>query len=517
MKRLFNVRFVLTVLLLVSMAFAGYSIYYKTKSWGFTFSPKKLTNVWTVEAHIAFEPNGYPIKVSMAIPATSSEYKVLNEEIIATNYKIKKINNGVNKIELTNKAQEVPQNIYYQVMLYDNEDGKGKVKAPAPQAPKKPILDEQRSVLAKEIIKSANALPGDKVQQIIRFFNIEPMESVAMAYLPAKRSPKIMADTISDILALQGIPTRMVRGVMLEESRSSVAPDLMLEAYVENRWMIYNLLTGKKGIPESFVIFQRGGESLLDIEGGENSTIKFSVIKSVSSNLGMASARSKVADNEKLYEYSIYNLPILTQNMIKWLMVFPIGILVVVLMRNVVGLKTMGTFTPMLVAMALTQTGFWQGLLGFAIIVGLGLLIRGVLSKLNLLLVPRISAVVIFVILIMQIMTILGDRFTFEILSSAAFFPIIIMAWIIERASITWEEDGAANAGQEIFYSMLVAIIVYFVIVSENIRYIMFAFNELNLVVLFVVMLLGTYTGYRLTELKRFSPIVRPVRRSKTN
>jgi hypothetical protein len=37
----------------------------------------------------------------------------------------------------------------------------------------------------------------------------------------------------------------------------------------------------------------------------------------------------------------------------------------------------------------------------------------------------------------------------------------------------------------------------------------MFAFNEFNLVIMFVVMLLGTYTGYRLTELTRFLPLAK--------
>lgn len=90
-----------------------------------------------------------------------------------------------------------------------------------------------------------------------------------------------------------------------------------------------------------------------------------------------------------------------------------------------------------------------------------------------------------------------------------SFFPIIITAWIIERASITWEEDGPVNATREIIFSILVAIITYFVICNNYIRHIMFAFNELNLVILFIVMLLGTYTGYRLTELKRFSPLAK--------
>ena len=83
------------------------------------------------------------------------------------------------------------------------------------------------------------------------------------------------------------------------------------------------------------------------------------------------------------------------------------------------------------------------------------------------------------------------------------------MAWIIERASITWEEEGAFNSCREIVFSMIAALATYAVICNETIRYIMFAFNELNLVILFLIMLLGTYTGYRLTELKRFRPLVK--------
>ena len=55
----------------------------------------------------------------------------------------------------------------------------------------------------------------------------------------------------------------------------------------------------------------------------------------------------------------------------------------------------------------------------------------------------------------------------------------------------------------------IAALAPYAVICNETIRYIMFAFNELNLVILLLIMLLGTYTGYRLTELKRFRPLVK--------
>jgi hypothetical protein len=233
------------------------------------------------------------------------------------------------------------------------------------------------------------------------------------------------------------------------------------------------------------------------------------VLKSVATPLKMAEHRTKNSGRIARYKYSIYTLPVLEQNTLKWLMIFPLAILMVVIMRNIIGVSTMGTFTPMLLAMSLVKTGFVSGLVCFSVMILLGLIMRAMVAKLNLLLVPRISFVVIFVILLIQLLTIIGYRMNYEIVSSAIFFPIIITAWIIERASITWEEDGAMNTIKEIFNTLLTAIVTYFVISNEYVRHVMFAFNELNIVIMFIVMLLGTYTGYRLTELKRFAPLIK--------
>ena len=64
------------------------------------------------------------------------------------------------------------------------------------------------------------------------------------------------------------------------------------------------------------------------------------------------------------------------------------------------------------------------------------------------------------------------------------------------------------NTIKEILFTFLTAMVTYFVISNEYVRHVMFAFNELNLVIMFIVMLLGTYTGYRLTELTRFAPLI---------
>ncbi len=506
MKKWFSVRFVLTIGLLLSIVFAGYSMWYKMAAWGFGLTPGLSTDVWTIESRISFKPTGDAIKVVIGRPSSGKEFKILDESVIAKGYDVQKTDT---QFVMTAPAQSKTQDVYYRVLLYDNVEGRGKIEAPQPPKPTVPSFDDQSLVFAKQILTVATEQPGDEAQQLIQLMNQDPPHEAVVAFLPERQSPKEMAQTLVDLLALNAVPARVVRGIKLEENKKTFTPDVMLEAYTKGKWTVYNIETGDKGLPEDFVIFQRDGRTLVDVIGGTDSTYRFSVMKSVNSSFGMARHRAKVAETEGLFNASIYNLPIGQQNILKWLMVFPLAILMVVLMRNVVGIKTMGTFTPMLIAMAMVETGFLPGLICFTIIVGVGFLIRLLLSRLNLLLVPRIASVVIFVILMMQVFAVIGYQMDWRVASSALFFPIIIMAWVIERASITCEEEGFKSAAKEVFYSVLVAIVTYFVIVNDTIRHIMFAFNELNLVILFVVMLLGTYTGYRLTELKRFASLAK--------
>lgn len=508
-KKLASVRLFLTIGLVLSVLVAGWSIYYKVTYWDFSFIPNQTTKVWTIESHLTFKPEAESVKIVFARPTASKEFKILDESIIAKGYDIAQ---EEERFILTGQKQKKQQDVYYRVLVYDTIEGKGKTQAPKPKKPQLPVLDDQTMDVARQLITLAKEQEGDKVQQVINLLNQTPPNETVVAFMPERKSAKETAQVVSDLLSISQVPSRILRGVKLSESKKTFTPDVMIEAYMDGRWIVYNIETGQKGIPEDFIIFQRGGTSLVDVEGGTDSVTKYSVLKSVNSSFKMAKHRAKVAEQETFFSYSIYNLPINQQNALKWLMIFPLAIFVVVILRNVVGIKTMGTFTPMLISMALIETGFGAGLVSFTIIIGIGLAIRALLSRLNLLLVPRISAVVIFVILIMQVFTILGYQLDWKIASSALFFPIIIMAWIIERASIIWEEEGFKNATKEVFFSVVVAVITYFVIVNPYIRHIMFAFNELNLVILFLVMLLGTYTGYRLTELRRFAPLVQQVK-----
>ena len=139
-----------------------------------------------------------------------------------------------------------------------------------------------------------------------------------------------------------------------------------------------------------------------------------------------------------------------------------------------------------------------------------GLLARSYLTRLNLLMVPRISAVVILVIILMKMISVMAYTFGFGPGQTVTFFPLIIIAWTIERASMIWDEDGARTALRQLVVSLLASLPCYWLMGSQTLQYFFFSFPEMNLIVLAVILLIGVYTGYRLSELKRFQPLVMP-------
>jgi hypothetical protein len=147
------------------------------------------------------------------------------------------------------------------------------------------------------------------------------------------------------------------------------------------------------------------------------------------------------------------------------------------------------------------------GVLGFLAIVSIGLVIRSYLSHLNLLLVSRISAVVIVVIGIIVLFTMVAFRLGLTEALTITFFPMIIMAWTIERMSILWEEEGGKEVLVQGSGSLIVAIIAYLMMDNNLLRHWAFNFLGVHALIMAAVLLLGQYTGYRLLELRRFNPL----------
>ena len=180
-----------------------------------------------------------------------------------------------------------------------------------------------------------------------------------------------------------------------------------------------------------------------------------------------------------------------------------------VIMRNFVGIDAFGTFMPVLIALAFRETKLLWGVILFTLLVTLGLTIRFLLDRLRLLLVPRLSAVLIVVVLLMLIISLTSHRLGLNSGLSVALFPMVIIAMTIERMSVVWEERGPADAIRAGIGSLFVAVAAYSFMGLKWLEHLIFTFPEVLLIVLAIVMLAGRYTGYRLTELRRFKELAR--------
>ena len=499
-------------LLVLCLAVIGIGLtLYKVNVLGFPLTPGEREALWIVEAKITFTALGGPARISLSTPGHTPGYSIHSEDFASTQYGFTKIENQDTwRAVWSSRQLSGQQTVYYRVQFSKFSRPASTVEIDEPVLKPSPFFGEPYRTAADALIESSSAYSADIetfTSELLRRLNSStPSQNISLLTRD-RNSEEEKTRLALDLLTRAKIPARIVRGLFLEDGRRRQSLYELIEVYDDSQWICFNQRTGIKGVPNNFIIWQRGGQSLIDLEGGEDSNVVFSVIRDVRPAIEQARQRATTTQVAFL-DFSIYSLPIEEQNAFKLLLLVPIGSLVVVIMRNLIGVATSGTFMPILIALAFKQTELLNGLFMFCLIVGSGLYIRFYLSRLNLLLVPRISAVVIVVIILMAVVSIFSYRLGLHGGLTVTFFPMIIIAWTIERMSIIWEEEGSMEALKQGGGSLLVASVVYLFMSSSLVEHLTFSFPELLLVILAIILILGNYTGYRLTELRRFQPLI---------
>ncbi len=490
---------------------AGWRITYKVAFLGFEFFPDQKAEVWTIETRVQFDAPGGPVHLSLAVPEDGSGFRLMREDIASAGYGYYiDETEGNRRLIWTNDEAKGPQTLYYRAVVYDTFGAEQLIEARRRPPVEDVFWEEPYGSAARSVILSARDRSADTssfARQLFKILHSEVPPPEANLLRQAAGTNMTKYDLELMLLHGAGIPARIARGIELRSGpRWQPLADLV-DVYTDEGWQLFDPRTGRTGVPENFILMQRGETSVLDVRGGRNSSLRVSVIKSVRPAESLIPQRAQSLDTRFL-DLSVLGLPVEVQTVYKLLSMIPLGIVIVVIFRNLIGIQTSGTFMPVLIALALLKTHLVQGMILFAIVIAAGLAVRAYLSRMNLLLVPRTAAAVIVVIITMMALSVASFHLGFGSGLNITYFPVIVLAWTIERASILWEEEGARNALRQLGASFLVAAAVQLCISSEAVQHLLFTFNELNLVFLAAVLLLGTYTGYRLTELRRFQPAV---------
>lgn len=491
-----------TILILLALSGIVTAVF-RHLSTGTPFLPGQEESVWLVEARVDFDAMGGPVSASLSLPDVNLPgFELFEEQAASPGYGFDILTErGNRRAEWTKRDAQGEQSLYYSAKLVESDgDGSSDFDETTQSEELQVYWEEAQELAAKQLIDLAHEKSSSAesfTREVIKSLNSASSQNTALL----RSGTENRADLLVQLLSRANIKTRSVMGLYLEDARRRQNLTPMVEVYTGDEWLLVNPQTGEVGVPRNLLLWHRGGISILDVAGGVNSRVHFSMIRQTVPATQLAG----VTRNDSLFaRIGVQRLPIEEQSMFKLLLLLPLGAAVVVFMRVIIGLKTSGTFMPVLIAVAFLQTSLVAGLISFVLIVAAGLALRGYLTKLNLLLVSRIATLIVLVVFLISAFSIIGYQLGYKTGMTITFFPMIIIAWTIERMSILWEEDGPHEVLIQGGGSLLVAVIAYLLMQTPIFMHLTFNFPELNLVLLASILAMGQYTGYKLTELRRF-------------
>ena len=494
--------FVTAVLFLVGILL----IAYQKITFDVPFTPNLKKEIWTVEAKVEFEPKkDAAAEVILALPAVQPGFTQIKQNTASLGYGVNYVRrDGSNYVEWSKRDPAGLQTLYYSADILVDEDAESSsmiVPAIEPNTEPEPYNTAINEIAQTALSRSSN--PYSFATQVIHELN-QDSETNSLLFSKYKRD-----ELLVHILQVGNVHARTVGVLNLRDGRRNQRLKSYVAVFDNSEYKIFDPSNGSTGLTKNQLIWNDNGNSLLDITGGRNARISFTTLNSSVSSVaaGVKKANLDVAAGEELVPFSLSALPADEQSLFKNLLLLPIGVVIVVFLRVIVGIKTSGTFMPVLIAMSFLQTYLVFGLVGFIAIVGVGLIVRSWLSHLNLLLVARISAVIITVIGLIGTISFVSYKVGITEGVKVTFFPMIILSWTIERMSILWEEEGYKEVLKQGGGSLFVAVCAYLSMSSLFVQHFTFNFLGLQLVLLALVLIMGNYTGFRLSELKRFKPL----------
>jgi hypothetical protein len=473
--------------------------------------PGTEKSIWSIEASIQFFGRGDPVSVNLRRPSDQAGFAVLDESGASPGYGLSFVDHiGLPTAQWSIREATGQQTLYYraEVLQRDTEDFD---EEPPPRLQSRsweePYATAVEAVLDQAFSMSAD--PFSLTRQLISQFRATDLAQNEQLLID-EVGEQNLTNLLADMLQSRDIPATTVYGLLLEDGRRRQRLKPLLRVWSDERSEVFKFGLSAVEARLPVLLWQPTRGFVLDVTGGTGSDLTFSMIRSEFTSYGQVAAA--LGEGDDFLGFSIHTLPIEEQAMFKTILLLPIGALVVCLLRIFVGLSTSGTFMPVLIALAFIETSLLTGLVGFLLVVAVGLMIRSYMSHLNLLLVARISAVIITVITIIALFSVFSYRIGLTEGLKITFFPMIILSWTVERMSILWEEEGWREVAIQGSGSLLTAVLAYLAMTNPWVRHLSFNFIGLQFVALALIMLLGSYSGYRLLELRRFKPIVNSVK-----
>ena len=382
---------------------------------------------------------------------------------------------------------------------------------PGEQVQAEPLIDpndQDISTLAKSLTESSER-PVEQVRALYQYVAKEVANEPAAGHIGLSAADCLKAgrgDAAAKsrlLVALcrsRGIAARLVTGLTLARRNEQTAHH-WVEAWVGDHWMPLCPFHGYCGrVPATYLVFGFGDLTFVHGHHVRDLDCACLVEKTLSADAAEPGSWLQGA----FRTLSVDAPPPGERQLIEFLLLLPVAALVICICRNLIGMSCFGTFAPALIGLAFRSWESLPGILVFVAIVLIGWGLRRVLDRYHLLQVPRTSVLLSMVVVLLLATIIAANLQELAFTRYFSLFPMVILTGMIERFWTLETEDSAASSFKTLLQTIVIATLISLTVSRHFILTQLLRYPETLGLVIAAQLVIGRYTGYRLSELFRF-------------
>jgi hypothetical protein len=497
-----------TIVALILLVCVASVIFYKVSRLDYPLFPAAPGQSWQllVEARVAARDGN--IRLSMGLPYGGNEKNVLEERMFSGALNFSIVSAGPNRFGVWSGTSATGEEVVtYQATILVSPRKALRVAVP-PHGGYPPEFSLPERSLAERLAGRWSPLatrgridalrkamtgdwgsPSPAQQDLDAWAGIRRIYGDGASFLLLARAASISGTLVEGVRLVEGVTNSALQWVDVYDGINRISIEPGAGRLLGDRPKLLPLAVG--------------GTDSLKVSAGELKEVRWSVSRHTMSHWLVHFERIRQSARF-LDRWSLFRLPEEYQGTFRILLLVPIGALLISFLRNVVGFPTFGVFMPVLMALSFRNTGLLYGLGIFWGVLLAGYGVRRYLDRLRLLLVPRMSVLLTLVIAAFTVLALIGNKLGLRQFMAVGLLPFVILTMTIERFFVVVEESGVKEGFITAMGSAVVALITYQIISWEPLQLTFFMYPELLGVVGAGQIMLGRYTGYRVSEYIRF-------------
>ncbi|MDH5548168.1 MAG: UUP1 family membrane protein [Gammaproteobacteria bacterium] len=485
-------------------------------------------NSYLLDINMQVDGHGDDISMSTFLPKTDTRQRILNENNTSGIFSLTIDSDETNRLATWSAdAVEGHHNVSYSFLVQAKA-----IQYVIPDdivIPKSYTDNVSKYLLEEEGVQIGDPLIDKKVQELFpeRTANILQIVSRLHRHLQDDFANRKFSGFTDALTALKlgeascngkgrlfvaiarkmGIPARLVGGFILNPGSKRTSHQ-WVELYINSHWVPFDTINNHfASLPSNYLTLYYEDKSLFKHTANVNFQYMF---KTRTRMVPRTEAQEKLSESifSIIHFYSLFEKVGISQDLLKIVLMIPLGAFVVVVFRNVIGMETFGTFLPALIAAAARESGLFWGVIGFVLIIVVSASVRKVLDWLQLLHSPKMAIMLTTVVVVLLSLAVVGAELGMFELAHVSLFPIAILAITAERFAILEAEQGILKSTRITLSTIVVIAACYTVMESIFLQSTILAFPELILIPIALNLWLGRWIGMRFSEFIRFRKLI---------